>query len=163
MQKRNRQGQFIYKPFKRSNWSGLILLISITAISAYLNYRFQPLQATLSPCPDTGCVMLQVKKVEAAEPIKQPQTIEDKIRAMFPEDPDRAVAISKCESGMRANAFNGKNRNGSWDAGVMQINSVHKYSKEYLFDVDNNLKVARKLYEARGNTWGAWVCAKKVK
>lgn len=159
--KRNKLGQYQYKPFKRSNWSGLILLLSIMAISAYLNYRFQPLQATLSPCPDTGCVMLQVKKVEASETIKQSQTIEDKIRAMFPEDPDMAVKIAKCESGMRANAFNGKNRNGSWDAGVMQINSVHKYSKEYLFDVDNNLKVARKLYDRQG--WSPWVCSRKVK
>lgn len=162
--KRQPNGQFKYKPFKRSNWSGLILLISIMALSAYLNYRFQPLQATLSPCPDTGCVMLQVKKVEAAEKVvKTPVTVEEKIRAMFPEDPDRAVRIAICESGMRPEAFNGKNRNGSWDAGVFQVNSVHKYSKEYLFNVDNNLKVARKLYEARGNTWGAWVCARKVK
>ena len=102
-----------------------------------------------------------VSKVYAVEPITQPQTIEEKIRAMFPEDPDRAVAIAKCESGMRADAFNGKNRNGSWDAGVMQINSVHKYSKEYLFNVDNNLKVARKLYDRQG--FNPWVCNRKVR
>lgn len=150
--------------YSQSDPRGLYLLLATMALSAYLNYRFQPLQATLSPCPDTGCVMLKVQKVEAAEPIiKTPVTVEEKIRAMFPEDQDRAVAIAKCESGMRPEAFNGKNRNGSWDAGVFQVNSVHKYSKEYLFNVDNNLKVARKLYEARGNTWGAWVCARKVK
>lgn len=150
--------------YSQSDPRGLYLLLATMALSAYLNYRFQPLQATLSPCPATGCVMLQVQKVEAAEKVvKTPVTIEEKIRAMFPEDPDRAVRIAKCESGMRPEAFNGKNRNGSWDAGVFQVNSVHKYSKEYLFNVDNNLKVARKLYEARGNTWGAWVCARKVK
>ena len=80
--KRNKLGQYQYKPFKRSNWSGLILLISIMAISAYLNYRFQPLEATLSPCPDTGCVMLQVKKVEAAEKVVvAPNVVKSKIPA----------------------------------------------------------------------------------
>jgi hypothetical protein len=103
-----------------------------------------------------------VGQVEAKEVVQTivivPVTIEDKIRAMFPEDPDRAVAIAKCESGMRANAFNGKNTNGSFDSGLYQINSVHGYSKEKLFDVDFNLKIARKLYDRNG--WGDWYSSK---
>lgn len=104
--------------------------------------------------PLIGVVKAQELPVKVI--VAPPKTIEDKIRDMFPEDPDTAVAIAKCESGMRENAFNGKNRNGSWDAGVMQINSVHGYSKEFLFDVDNNLKVARKLYDHSG--FNPWVC-----
>ena len=162
MQKRNRQGQFIYKPFKRSNWSGLILLLSIMAISAYLNYRFQPLQATLSPCPDTGCVMLQVKKVEAAEPILEtygaPTQIVDLIVKYFGDEAQNALKIvGTCENGKWNPTAVNQNRNGSWDAGIFQINSVHGYSQEYLFNPENNIKVAKKIFDGRG--WTSWSCS----
>lgn len=154
--RRHKDGTFRYNS---SNFAGLKLLLVTMALSAYLDYRFAPQPTPISPLG----AQIVVHAVEpAVQPIVEPpMTIEDKVRAMFPEDPDRAVAIAKCESGLRANAFNPKNKNGSWDAGVMQINSVHKYSKEYLFDVDNNLKVARKLYDRQG--WRPWVCARKVK
>lgn len=142
--------------YSQSDLRGLSLLIIIMMIGAYLNYRFSPQPDPINPFISHSC---GVAKVYASEKVVvTPVTIEDKIRATFPEDPDMAVRIAKCESGMRANAFNGKNRNGSWDAGVMQINSIHGYSKEYLFDVDNNLKVARKLYNRQG--WRPWVCAR---
>lgn len=119
----------------------------------YLNTPFEPLR------PIVG----EVKAMEAVQIVSEPAkplTVEDKIRATFPEDPDTAVAIAKCESTMNPKAFNGKNTNGSWDAGLFQINSVHKYSKEHLFDVDNNLRAARKLYERQG--WNPWVCLYKI-
>lgn len=90
-----------------------------------------------------------------------PETIEEKIKATFPEDPDTAVRIAKCESGMRPNAFNGSNTNGSTDSGLMQINSIHGVSKHMLMDVDINLAVARVIYERAGNSFSPWVCYKK--
>lgn len=91
-----------------------------------------------------------------------PTTVEDKIRATFPENPERAIAIFKCESGLRPNAFNGKNTNGTWDAGLAQINSIHGVSKSMLMDINVNLAVARVIYERAGNSFTPWVCNRKV-
>ena len=84
-----------------------------------------------------------------------PKTIEEKIRATFPESPDRAVAIAKCESGL-----NPKVVSPTHDSGLMQINHVHDKRLEELgldkFDVDDNLTFASLLYEERG--WKPWAC-----
>lgn len=93
------------------------------------------------------------------------KTIEEKIRDTFPEAPNTAVAIAKCESGLNPNAINNRNKNGTTDGGLMQINSIHdKYLDELgldKFDVDDNLKFARLLYEERG--FAPWVCYSKIK
>lgn len=85
------------------------------------------------------------------EIIPEEKTIEQKIRETFPEDPDRAVKIAQCESGLNPKAVSPTN-----DHGLMQINkSVHNVDGD-IYDVDTNLKFARKLYDERG--WKPWVC-----
>lgn len=91
-----------------------------------------------------------------------PKTIEQKIRATFPEEPDTALAVFKCESGLREKALNTANKNGSWDAGIAQINSVHGVSQTMLLDLEVNLAVARVVYERSGNTFSPWVCYHKL-
>lgn len=81
----------------------------------------------------------------------------DAIYRTFPEDPYTALAIAKAESNLNPLAT-GYNSNGSRDFGLMQVNSIHGYGEE-LYDVETNLKVARKIYEKRG--WSAW-CAYKT-
>lgn len=79
------------------------------------------------------------------------KSIEQKIRDIFPEDPDRAVKIAKCESGLNPKAVSPTN-----DHGLMQINkSAHKVEGD-IYDVDTNLQFARKLYDESG--WKPWVC-----
>ena len=82
------------------------------------------------------------------------ESIEEKIRETFPEEPEIAVAVAKAESGHNPLALNDKNTNGSTDKGLFQINSCHGYGDE-LFDIDTNLEVARKLYDKSG--WTPWV------
>lgn len=93
------------------------------------------------------------------------ETIIRKIKETFPENPERAVAIAECESGLDANAINTKNKNGSTDGGLMQINSTHDKQMEVLgldkFNVDDNLKFARMLYEKNG--FKPWVCNRLIK
>lgn len=87
----------------------------------------------------------------------QPATslsIEEKIRITFPEEPDIMLAIAKAESQLNPHAINRANRNGSVDTGIFQINSIHGYDEEYLKNEDNNLKIAREIYEKQGIT--AW-------
>jgi len=113
-----------------------------------------------SPTPFIGTSNITLGEVVISTPTPKPLTVEEKIEAMFPEDPETAVEIANCESTLNPNAVNHKNRNGSVDVGLMMINSIHGYSKEYLLDVDNNLKVARKLYDRQG--WKPWVCSRKI-
>jgi len=48
-----------------------------------------------------------------------------------------AAAVARAESSFRSNAHN-YNTNGSWDYGLWQINSVHGYSRTYLYDATRN-------------------------
>jgi hypothetical protein len=69
-----------------------------------------------------------------------------------------AIAVFTCESHLRETAYNPRNSNGSWDAGVAQINSVHGYSRAYLFNYVNNISVAYNIYTHSG--WYPWSCYK---
>jgi lysozyme-like protein/replisome organiser protein len=82
------------------------------------------------------------------------EEIVEKIKAVFGIDADMAVAIGRCESGLRADAI-GHNAN-SIDQGIFQINSVHaaKYAGEDIFNPDVNIRVAYQIFKASG--WGAW-------
>ena len=90
--------------------------------------------------------------------------IEQLIIEAFPEDPHKAVAIAKCESGLKPSAYNPNNRDGSTDGGLWQINSVHDKALNNLgldkFNPHDATKYARMLYEQNG--WRDWVCAKKL-
>ena len=76
----------------------------------------------------------------------------------------KAVAIAWCESRLNSTAFN-KNRNGSADRGVFQLNDggtmqgLGITSKE-AYDFYANIRAAKALYNNRG--WQPWVCAKKM-
>ena len=85
------------------------------------------------------------------------------IRATFPEDPHTAVAIANCESGLKPNAYNPTNNNGSTDGGLWQINSVHDSTLDELgldkYNPEDATRFARMLYEKNG--WYDWVCYTK--
>jgi soluble lytic murein transglycosylase-like protein len=89
------------------------------------------------------------------ETVWSEEGIKQKIRETFPEDPDRAVAIAKCESGLNPKAVSPTN-----DHGLMQINKTVHTVEGDIYDVETNLKYARKLYDER--KWQPWVCAKKT-
>jgi hypothetical protein len=82
-------------------------------------------------------------------------SIEEKIRKTFPEEPEVMVAIAKAESKLNPHVVNRANKDGSVDVGIFQINSIHGYDEEWLKNEDNNIKVARQIYEKQGKN--AWV------
>lgn len=88
-----------------------------------------------------------------------PERIEQEVREVFHETPNTAVAVFKCESELKPDAYNGSNTNGSNDTGIAQINSVHDTTGYDLYDVQDNLKFAKKLYDSDG--WLPWVCFNK--
>lgn len=74
-------------------------------------------------------------------------------------DVNTALAVMRAESSCRPDAFNGANRNGSNDAGLFQVNSIHVrsglISDHERFDPTANVKAAYAIYEGSG--WKAWV------
>lgn len=86
--------------------------------------------------------------------------VEWAIRQTFPETPDKAVRVARCESGLDPHATNGQH------VGVMQIaTTVHAkriaamgYMPADLYGVTANLHVARAIYDDAGG-WGPWTCA----
>lgn len=56
------------------------------------------------------------------------------------------------ESGGNPNAYNGSNYDGSNDAGLMQINSIHGVKNR--FDPQTNMDAAYTIYRSSG--WRAW-------
>lgn len=95
---RNSKGQYQFKPFKHSNWSGLRLLLLTVSTGAIINWYYTPPQVPPSPCPDTGCVMPHVPQVKAVETIVEPQTVEEYITYKFGSKADEALKIARCES-----------------------------------------------------------------
>ena len=87
-----------------------------------------------------------------------PERIEQEIRATFPEAPNTAVAIAKAESGLNIKAYNPEAHRGcNGSIGIMQIACVHhRNDPQALFDVQTNLKVARRVYDASGGNFSAW-------
>lgn len=88
-----------------------------------------------------------------------PERIEEEIRNTFPEAPNTAVAIAKAESGLNPKAYNPEAHRGcNGSIGIMQIACVHnRHDLDELHDIQYNLKVARRIYEAEGwKPWGAY-------
>lgn len=80
------------------------------------------------------------------------------IASKYDWDYRTAYAICMAESGGRSDAYNGSNYNGSNDAGLMQINSIHVQSgligDKDRFDPEENMKAAYAIY--KGSGWKAW-------
>jgi hypothetical protein len=98
---------------------------------------------------------IEQHKVVQIEVVWSEARIIEKIRETFPEDPDRAVAIAKCESNFNPKAVSPTN-----DHGLMQINKTVHTVEGDVYDVETNLKYARKLYDERG--WKPWVCDRLI-
>ncbi len=77
----------------------------------------------------------------------------------FPENPDIFFAICMAESGGRPNATH-RNRNGSVDRGLAQVNSCHLakagYRADALYDPETNVRIARQIYLGSGRSFAPW-------
>ena len=79
------------------------------------------------------------------------------------EHTDYLLRLIACETGGTFDQFalNWKNRNGSLDSGALQINSIHKISRDKTFDLDWSVNFAiDRINEGRQSMW---VCNELVK
>lgn len=63
------------------------------------------------------------------------------------------IAIGIVESKMNPNAFN-LNTDGSYDIGILQVNSSNRYAPNALFDPKGNIQAGYEVWEKQG--YGAW-------
>ena len=80
-------------------------------------------------------------------------SIEEEIAEVFGAEHKIAMAIAKAESGLNPRAIN-RNRDGSKDIGIFQINDRHGWSDEDRFDWKTNIRIAKELRNRRG--WTEW-------
>lgn len=104
--------------------------------------------------------MEEVCKVTDCSVIYQPEavsslTVVDKIKATFPEEP-RMVDVLWCESHYRQfDEFGEPLISDTSDVGLSQINQIHwneakKLGLDIFNDVDDNLKMARLIFDMQG-------------
>ncbi|HUN54301.1 MAG TPA: transglycosylase SLT domain-containing protein [Smithella sp.] len=79
--------------------------------------------------------------------------IETEIADVFGTESRIALAVAKAESGLNPKAIN-RNRDGSKDVGIFQINDRHGWSDEERLDWKTNIRLAKELRDSRG--WGEW-------
>jgi len=93
--------------------------------------------------------------------LSQKEQIIQEINQVFGDDAERGIRmLEECENRtLNPEAINW-NKNGSWDFGLWQINSIHGYSKEQLKDYRFNTKVAYKLFKNAGYSFSPWTCAR---
>lgn len=90
--------------------------------------------------------------------IYEHQEVIEIIRKYFPENTSIATAIAKAESGLNPEALGDTNTKYP-SAGIFQIRLLPNrgITKEQMFQVEENVKYARKLYESSGwNPWSVW-------
>src|SRR5690242_17260338 len=75
----------------------------------------------------------------------------------FPESEiATGVAIARAESSWNPNAFNGSNRNGSSDAGLWQINTIHRNAPYYPRNLNDPLQSTQAAFAIWKNAGGRW-------
>lgn len=98
-------------------------------ISFFSNYKLQTPIVFQSPVVKIQNNLKSPVSTKSASLIHQVQaeelTNEEYIRNKFGAHGDIAVAVAKAESGLRADAVNPNNSNGTIDIGCWQVNSIH--------------------------------------
>lgn len=137
-------------------WTILTSLIIGTAIIGNADIRTQKAMAEMQ---DVNTIQ-HIEKEEVKKPSMQ-EWVMSRVREAGLNEYE-AWAIINCESKWNPNAMNTKNRDGSYDMGLFQINSVHKdISNANKLDYKKATEWAIKKRLHDGN-WSAWACSSRI-
>ena len=100
-----------------------------------------------------------------------PERIEKEIRDTFPESPNTAMAIAKCESGLDPDIQSqhtlsyGQERS----FGIFQIHepdwkdtAIRLDLPRWRTDPEENIQLARYIYDTAGKSWKPWSCLSMI-
>ena len=113
-------------------------------------------RSTSTTSSSTTSTSITVTAARKALPPMSQADVARQLRDAWPEDPERAVAVGRCESSLKPGAKNGQH----W--GILQIaTKVHArriaamgYTPAQMLEVGPNLAVGRALYDE--SKWGPW-------
>ena len=161
--RRNRIGTNQYKTRRKSYWKRYLFVFGLGVLSVvcfaqyFKNIGAEKAYADtviISPLPSNP--ILEEKIIE--QPSEKELIIAYITKLWEKHGTEEVVHAINCfysESGLRSNAY-GENTNGTNDAGVAQINSIHKMSVAERMDWKKNLDKAYHIYTSWGNSWDAW-------
>lgn len=122
-------------------------------------YRIVPISH-----PEVAYAKEEVEKPKVDAPVD----VAEIVRKYFGDIADEALTCFKSESGLRPTAINYSNRNGTWDIGLAQVNTIHcgkvgatnrEDCKNKLLDLETNVRIAKQIYDGRGfNAWYGRTC-----
>lgn len=139
---------------KTSNWILIAIILLLLAIAAMVILPHKWKDEQIARLEAGFKVYAQVPEREYVKPPLADETTQEAmikvIRKVWRRDWQTGVAIAKCESGLRPDAFNGHNTNGTWDAGLFQVNTIHGIDKETLFNPYANAGYAYAIYNEQG-------------
>lgn len=143
----------------------IIILLLSTALFYLLTHTLRAeASSTSRPQTSEAGQSADLAPVLASPQPSAPPSIEEitsHIRQVFGKQADNAIAVSKCESGLRYDATN-RNTNGTTDSSIFQINSIHtpEFGDRFKTDWMENIRVAKVLFDRRG--WKDWYSSKNV-
>ncbi len=149
--------------------SALFVFLSFACAALLLGHIERMLETELlSPLSAKEYVTVE-KEVERIV-YKQPEMVEDKIRAVFGEHAEKAIKLLTCENpnhNSRAVNYNNDSRK-TRDLGIFQINDYWQgirhsgKADQFLFDPDINIQIAWILYRDSGYSFELWTCGRKM-
>lgn len=119
----------------------------------------EKVQISPTPTPQLTVIEPTIMPTATPTPTSKEEIINEIVR-VFGEDAPNAFNVLYCENRtLNPEAVNW-NSNGTWDAGIFQVNQIHGYTMEQMKDYKQNIKAAKKIFDGRG--WTAWSCSHRV-
>lgn len=119
----------------------------------------EKVQISPTPTPQLAIIEPTIMPTATPTPTGKQEIINEIVR-VFGDDAPNAFNVLYCENRtLNPEAVNW-NSNGTWDAGIFQVNQVHGYTMEQMKDYKQNIKAAKKIFDGRG--WTAWSCSHRV-
>lgn len=119
----------------------------------------EKVQISPTPTPQLAVIEPTIMPTATPTPTGKQEIINEIVR-VFGDDAPNAFNVLYCENRtLNPEAVNW-NSNGTWDAGIFQVNQVHGYTMEQMKDYKQNIKAAKKIFDGRG--WTAWSCSHRV-
>ena len=145
----------------------LLLIGLIIILGAILRHYNKPHSTIglLSPLAQTQPSLIVIVREVQAEQSEKQEILHYIVEKFGDRAADLISIIRLCENSTFDQKRTNKNKDGSFDSGVAQVNSVHigeykECTNSLVTDWRSNIDCAKKVYDLQGIS--AWVCAKKV-
>lgn len=145
---------------KKSKFELIGILTTATAVCYLLifigNGAIKTYKFIKNPVPAYAMTEVNVPRIEKKTEVKEP-TMKEYIKAEVIKaglDWKKFDCLIRHESNYNQYAIN-KNKNGTYDLGIMQVNDVHNISREDRFDYKKSTQWAIKKIKKDGN-YNAW-------